>query len=385
MFPFSSKETTRESVLFGVIGSYISQDVSHLEDAFRRGIRVWRICVPWDLYEPVEGFFDPEYVRKTEAYMRKITEAGLNVEVQLSFQNPPPWVFTYPGSRFRNQFGDEWIQEPSSGKNTANAVFNPHIRRIQSNTMEAFFRDFGTDFWTVDLSIGIYGEVSYPEADFRGEINSYWAFDEHAQAWCPVPGWIPGEASENNSSARIFANWYLDSMIDYVRWQIEEIRKHYSGRINCLFGGWGLRADWLEDAIASDLSGSTFAEYPAELVQRGLDFRRLIESIDDDNFSVCCTWMDPDPRWYDDDSPREENWSPPKYLSQLAESNSFSYFGENGGAKSFVWSFENLKRCGYGCLTWLNEEWLWEDPSRIEAFENEIKRYGLATNQSISK
>jgi len=174
-------------------------------------------------------------------------------------------------------------------------------------------------------------------------------------------------------------------MSDYVRWQIGEIRKHYSGRIHCLFGGWGLRADWQEEAIASDLSGSTYGEYPAELVQRGLDFRRLIELIDDDNFSVCCTWMDPDPLWYDDNSPQDEDWSPPKYLSQLAESNSFSYVGENGGARSFVWSFENLKRYGYGCLTWLNEEWLWEDPSRIEAFENEIKGYGLATNLSISK
>jgi hypothetical protein len=137
-----------------------------------------------------------------------------------------------------------------------------------------------------------------------------------------------------------------------------------------------LRGDWLEAAISTDLSGSTFGEYPAELVQRGLDFRRLIESIDDYNFSVCCTWMDPDPHWYDDDSPREEDWSPPRFLSQLAKSNSFSYVGENGGAKSLAWAFENLKRCGYGCLTWLNEEWLWEDPGRIEAFENEIMRLG---------
>jgi hypothetical protein len=38
----------------------------------------------------MEGFFDPEYVQKTEAYIRKITEAGLKVEVQLSFQNLPP-------------------------------------------------------------------------------------------------------------------------------------------------------------------------------------------------------------------------------------------------------------------------------------------------------
>jgi hypothetical protein len=228
----------------------------------------------------------------------------------------------------------------------------------------------------VDLSVGIYGEVSYPEADFMGKTNSYWAFDENAQATCPVPGWTPGEASEKNSSARIFVYWYIDSMNDYIRWQIREMRKHYSGRINCLFGGWGLRGDWLKNAISTGLSGSTYGEYPAELDQRVLGFRRLIESIDDDNFSVCCTWMDPDPRWYDDNSLREEDWSPPRYLSQLAKSNSFSCVGENGGAKSFPWAFETLKRCGYGYLIWLNEEWLWEDPSRIETFEKKIMRIG---------
>jgi hypothetical protein len=134
-----------------------------------------------------------------------------------------------PRFKIPEPVSDEWVQESSSGKNTANAVFNPNIRRVQANTIKCFFRDFGVDFWAVDLSIGIYGEVSFPEADFRGETNSYWAFDEHAQANCPVPDWSPGDASENSSSARIFVNWYIDCMNDYVIWQIGEIRKHYSG------------------------------------------------------------------------------------------------------------------------------------------------------------
>jgi hypothetical protein len=103
VFAFSSNEKMSEPVLFGVIGSYIAQDTSHLEDAYGRGIRVWRICIPWDLYEPMEGFFDREYIQKTRDYIAAIREAGLKVEVQLSFQNPPSWVFAYPGSRFRNQ------------------------------------------------------------------------------------------------------------------------------------------------------------------------------------------------------------------------------------------------------------------------------------------
>lgn len=361
------------SLIFGVVGTWNKQDTSHVLDAYQRGIRVWRICVSWHAYETSEGKFNQTYVSLMRDYIHTIKSAGLKVNVQIAFQYPPKWIFNYSGSRYVNQYGDEWVGDQAAGNNVVNAVFNHKIREIQANTIKHFFSDFGTDFWAVDLSIGPYGEISYPDANYLGNKNCYWAYDMYAQLVCPVPRWRPGEPSPNHINAELFANWYMDSMKDYILWQINEIRKYFTGPIHGLFGDWGLRTGWFENAVNADLNGSSHGEYPTELMQRGMDFKRYIEAVTDTKFVISCTWMDPDPSSYNDESLSDTNWSNVKYLAEQAKSRSFRYIGENGGARNFEWTFNNVKRLGYTGLIWHNEKWLYEDPSCIDAYEQYIQ------------
>ena len=51
----------------------------------------------------------------------------------------------------------------------------------------------------------------------------------------PVPSWKPGAPSKNHTSARVFLNWYMNSLKNYHDWQIKTTRLYHSGRINMLY------------------------------------------------------------------------------------------------------------------------------------------------------
>ena len=45
---------------------------------------------------------------------------------------------------------------------------------------------------------------------------------------CPVPGWVPGNSSPNGE-ANLFAQWYLNAMVSYMRWSVAQVSTLYSG------------------------------------------------------------------------------------------------------------------------------------------------------------
>lgn len=290
------------------------------------GVSVVVLPVSWDSFQPKPHAVDETQVGSLRAAAAAYRAAGLHIVLELGVQYPPAWLHQLPHARYRNQHGDLFI-DTSSGLNVVNSVFNQSIRERQRDYVAAIFRHLGSDWAGVRLGGGWYGEVNYPSAKFAGKTNCYWAYDPVAQGEIPglpagmkpspVPGWKPGQPSPGNDSARLFIEWYLDSLKNYHDWQIATVRAHYKGPLMMLYPSWGIRPGQIDAAVAANLSGTTPAEQNGE-IQRGFDFARFVGGIRDPQVWVQCTWLDSDPAWSDDTSADPARWSPGKYLAHLA-------------------------------------------------------------------
>ncbi len=323
------------------------------------------LSVAWDRFQPTPDSLGGTYISKLRADVGTYRAAGLGVVLGLGIQYPPDWLRDLPGARFVNQFGDVYIDR-APGKNVANFVFNSSLRDHLGAYLAALFQQLGTDWAGVRLGGGWYGELNYPAARFAGNSNCYWAFDAIAQGRerglpagmepCPVPGWVPGQPSDDHGSARLFANWYFDSLKHYHDWQIATVRRHYAGHLMMLYPSWGIRPGQLDAAIGKDLSGTTPAEKNGE-VSRGFDFARFIGGIRDPQVWVQSTWLDSNPAWSDDTSADPARWSPARFLAHLARRRTppLRVSAENtggGGSAALDLSARRVRELGLDGLYW---------------------------------
>jgi hypothetical protein len=329
------------------------------------GITQVVLSVSWDRFQPTSTSLDSAYVATLRTDLATYRRAGLGVVLDTGIQYPPAWLLRLPGARFRNQHGDAFI-DPAPGMNVANFVFNSLLRERQHDYLAALFKQLGTGWTAVRLGGGWYGELNYPPAVFAGKSNCYWAFDDIAQgqkyglpaglAPCPVPGWKPGTPSPDHTSARLFLDWYLASLQNYHDWQIQTVRRHYSGPLHMLYPSWGIRSGQLDAAVATDLSGTTPAEKNGE-ISRGFDFARYIAGIRDPLVQIHCTWLDSNPDWSDDTSPDPVRWSPVHYLASLARAHNppLRVSAENtggGGPAALALSARRAREFNLDSLYW---------------------------------
>ncbi len=321
------------------------------------------LSVSWDRFQPVPDAIGETYVKELRAQAAAFRRTGLALTLELGVQYPPRWLLDMADARYRNQFGDEFV-DPSPGMNIANSVFNAAVRERQARYMESVFRELGTDWFAVRLGGGWYGELNYPSASFGGRKNLYWAFDDLAQgkreglpagmAACPVPGWRPGEASPEK--ARLFIEWYLESLRHYHDWQIDMARRHYDGPLMMLYPSWGIRPGQIDAAIATHLAGTSPAERNGE-ISRGFDFARFIGGIRDPRVWVQGTWIDSEPSWSDENSADPARWSPIHYLASLARAHDppLKVSAENtggGGMAALALSAERARAFKIDALYW---------------------------------
>lgn len=303
----------------------------------------------WERFEPRRNKLDTVYIEQVKQDLAAIRASGLDVILDFGVQYPPEWLFELPHSRYRNQYGDAFIDH-SPGMNVANAVFNQAVRKSQADYVRQVFTVLGNDFTAVRLGGGWYGELNYPPHTYNDQTNCYWAFDALAQGQqnglsagippCPVPDWKPGQTPEAPEKARQFINWYLDALDNYHDWQIQTVCEHFDGDLLMLYPSWGIRPGQLEAAIAGGLSGNTPAERNGE-VQRGFDYSRYIAGIRDPRVILHTTWLDSDPTFGDEDSPNPAGWSPLHYLHHLATQHPLPLrvSGENtGGGRQMTMS-----------------------------------------------
>lgn len=360
-----------DNYIFGVL----QNTTAHLTQNYQAGMRMGILELQWSNFYSTEGVENTTYINSKKAELQALRNAGYQVMLGFGTQYAPSWIYNYPNSRFKNQYGDSY--SGGNGETGVNVVFNDAMRQKQAAYIADVFSEFGTDFAMVRLGFMRYGEIGYPHPTYNGHTNSYWAYDDIAQgnagglpagiSPCTVKGWIPGQASTNHDSARIFANWYLGALKNYHDWQIDLVSSYYSGKMAMLYPSWGVRNNQLDGAINVDLNGTTSVEINGEL-QRGFDFKSMIQGIDNPNVVVYGTWIDSNPDWSDDDSANPQNPCPIHYLSDLAKNHPLKLhvMGENtggGGITAMDLTFQRMEKYGLDGLMWAFESDLYDTTS----------------------
>lgn len=347
-----------QSHLFGVIGN----DTAHLHEERKAGVKAKLFYLSWREFYPEEGVRDEAYVAAKKQELRKLRDAGFKVILSLGYQDTPTWIHqNYPDSYYVDQNGDRYTPTVSFYDNgDANLIFNQEIRGLVASYMQDAIAEFGTDFYAVRLGGGRYGELTYPPTDWNGKNNRYWAYDQNAQESSPVPGWSPGNPSPDDEAAS-FLDWYLDALVDYQNWQITALRATgYDGNIMMLYPSWGVRPGQIDEAVATNLDGTTSAEQNGE-IQRGYDFARQVGAIQDPGVIVTTTWLEANPDTVADTQFNPRYWSPVHYLASLAKPQQLRLYGENSGTdgrKAMELSASRMRRYGLVGMCWYNEEQL---------------------------
>jgi hypothetical protein len=324
-----------------VVGT-LESDPAHAAAVSAAGVRAVVVGLGWNRCEPKDGLFDAAYLKSVLDKLDAFRRGGMLIVLDLGVQYPPGWIFRDDSAHFRNQFGQDFDPAPASGDCGVNLVFSEKMREKFSAYVSHVFAALGTDFYAIRLGGGRYGELGYPTNRYQAQQNCYWAFDPGAQGRkiglppgqkpCPVPGWLPGQPSENHQSAAQFLDWYMDCLKNYHDWQISTVRSHFSGPLLMLYPSiGGLRPGQLAAAVKDDCNGSTGPEKSGE-VQRGYDTARFVAGITDPQVVVYSTWIDGFP-FCDDASMDVSRWSPGHYLGSLAASHRPPLFvgGENTG------------------------------------------------------
>lgn len=345
----------------------------------KAGWSVAMIPVSWARFEPKPGAFDQKYVNQLLAEKQALLKLGYKLQLDLGVQYPPAWVAGLPHGRYQNQFGD-LFKSGQPGEDLPNVVFNTGVRAHIATYFGEVFARLGTDWDYVRLGCGRFGELNYPRHRFGENDNCYWAFDDMAQGKvmglpkgipaCPVPGWIPGTKSPLHGDALKFIGWYLDCLKNYQEWQIATVRRWYAGDICMLYGSWGLRPGWVEEAVGNDLNGSASCERNGE-IQQGFDWARMIGGIHDPRVIVYCTWIDGTIKnrdICDDDSADPVRWSPVNWQASLARANPLHLrvWGENTGGnncEAMRLTFERVKKFDLMGVMWAFDSELFANPN----------------------
>ncbi len=250
-------ESTSGEPFVGILQNTRTHFASNYDASVRMGI----LSLHWTRFESVDGGRDAAYIAEKHAELDALKKAGFRVMLDFGTQYAPAWIDDLPNSRFINQYGDAY--SGGIGETGVNAVFNGAVRQKVGSYLDAVLKEFGGEVEIVRLGLMRYGEIGYPHSSFKGHVNSYWAFDDIAQgktnglpagmAACPVPGWLPGQSSEDNNEARQFANWTLAALQNYHDWQIDFVGERFEGKMAMLYPSWGTRGNWLEEAVKGNL------------------------------------------------------------------------------------------------------------------------------------
>ncbi|KAA6301634.1 MAG: hypothetical protein EZS26_002240 [Candidatus Ordinivivax streblomastigis] len=355
-----------EKYAFGVL----QNTPAHLSSNYNAGMRMAILALGWDSFYSSEGVKNTTYINTQKALLQSYRDLGYQVMLDFGTQYAPGWIYNYPNSRWKNQYGDEY--SGGIGETAVNVVFNDLMRQKQEQYVHDVFDELGKDFEIVRLGFMRYGELGFIEPNFKSKTNCYWAFDAIAQGQvaglpegvsvCPLPGWTPGTASVNNADARQFIEWYINSLKNYHDWQITMVRKYFDNEMAMLYPSWGLRDGQLEAAIKVNLNGTTDTEKNME-VQRAHDFRRFIEGITDPKVIVYGTWIDSNPEWSSASNP-----CPIEFLATAAKNNplKLKVMGENtggGGIAEMELTFKRMADNGLAGIMWAFENDLYDSTS----------------------
>jgi len=241
---------------YGTLPHEGADDSAYYAALVAAGAKSYPLSVQWALTEPTKGSYNfSAVVTKRDA----LRAAGLDVILGLHSQYYPDWVTsdsqTATGAQYKNQNGTLSTDNDAS----ANVVWNQGIRDRQALWIAAAASALGTTGWqAIRPPALVYNEWSYPH---EKDGNDYWAYDALAQAttavagrvpasripFCPVPGWKPGTGTA--AQAGQFADWYIDALVDTMRWSCETVQASFPGVLMTMLNpSFGTRGTQYADA-----------------------------------------------------------------------------------------------------------------------------------------
>ncbi|MFE7513006.1 beta-galactosidase [Streptomyces sp. NPDC057540] len=254
----------------------LQTDPDRARTEYEHGIRVAHLQIDWSRLEPEQGVYDEGYAREVRDQVAVFRDAGLRVEAGLGLNHAPSWLpDAYPESVWIDQAGRRSTATP-------NIVFSEPVREGVADYVRAVDRLIGLDtFWAVRLGVNESGEFTYPAPSAEGRA-AFWAYDSHAQASSPFPGWRPGERTYHgrpftSEEAARWYDWYEGALAGAVNWQIDLYASlGYRGQLKVLVPGAGFYPSDLRAAVGARLAGS-----PAiGLVGRGAGFFRTLALVE---------------------------------------------------------------------------------------------------------
>ena len=329
--------------VLGVSGRYLVRE----RDS---GISAVTISVSWSQSEPNPGSFSASYDATIDDKIISALAAGLKVVLDPGLQYPPGWVFSLPGgTRFVNQYGDIFTGTPSSGDDVANAVTDPSVRHAEGIYLAWLGSHLPADsLAAVREGGGPLGELRYPDPDYNGHSDSYWAYDSSTQAALPaaVRGWVPGTGT--TVQAQTFLGAYNARLVGYGRWLNAELHGDFATDELVLLPGWGERPGGEAVEVASRLT------LGMDEFNEGLDWVDLLDSLPDPDHSVAYTTYLDAPSV----KPTLALEDPADFLAYLTEGTPIRLGGENTGNGTMAnlqLSLHRARLLDFAIVQWMDE------------------------------
>jgi hypothetical protein len=210
----------------------------------------------WDNLQPTgTGSLDPTATATMLASYDHALSIGLRPILAVNLQYPPSWILSGV-EKFKDQAGNQYDTN-GSGKQVRNwmwtAVGRTYVADLLTRIATALgpVRVKATD--GVRVGGGWYGEVHYPEPISGGPTFAWQAFGASMQTGtglaagmtvCPVPGYVPYSGTDAQDVT--FLNWYLNGIVSWVQWQIDQYKAlGFTRNLWVLLSGYGVRANQL--------------------------------------------------------------------------------------------------------------------------------------------
>jgi hypothetical protein len=327
--------------LLGTTGQYYSYETA-------AGVNTITIGVLWAEAEPANGTFSASYLASINQQITTAVAAGMLVVIEPGMQYAPSWVFSLPGgTRFVDQYGDAFTGSAGSGDDVANGVTDLSVR----SAMGVYLAHLGSSLTMSDVLAvrqggGPLGELRYPDAEYNGQIDCYWAYDASSQATSSALAYVPGTGTAVQATA--FLNQYNADLNSFADWMNAQYETDFHKTTLVLLPGWGQRPGVAAEEEADLL------EIPYDEFNQGLDWADLLPSLPDRADTVAyTTYLDATSQ-----GPAVQNEAPAMYIASLASPLGMRLGGENTGngtVQDLVTTVEMAKSLGFWMVNWLGE------------------------------
>lgn len=312
------------------------------------GVRLVTVDIGWRNAEPTQGTLDRAELAKVDTEIRSATAAGFAVVLDPGIQYPPDWVFDLPGgTRFVNQYGDVFTGDGGSGKRVANAVTNEAVRLALGRYLSMLGGQLSPDkLLAIRQGGGPTGELRYPDAEYNGHTNCWWAYDSSTQESSPVPGWKPGTGTTEEAAQ--FLTTYNSNLVDFGVWLNAQFRGDFAITSLVMLPGWGERPGFLESIVNSRLTKSK------DEWNQGLDWTNLLRLLPDRTSVAYTTYLDAPS--FESNQPETED--PAHFVAQLAAPEHLRIGGENTGnnsAEELHLSLQRAVALRFVMVNWMSE------------------------------